>query len=168
MFTDDQMKQDLKFRLAEKDDLPAIIRLLRDDQLGSMREAEASHLYDAAMDAIVADPNHELTVAEMNKEVIGTFHLVVIQHLTHQAMKRAQIEGVRVDSRFRRRGIGKTMLRYAVERGRQRGCGVVQLTTDKRRAEAVPFYESIGFVASHTGMKLELAESHSSWSSDKR
>jgi hypothetical protein len=33
----------------------------------------------------------------------------------------------------------------------------VQLTSDKRRREAIRFYESLGFVASHEGMKLDLS-----------
>jgi hypothetical protein len=38
----------------------------------------------------------------------------------------------------------------------RRGCGMVQLTADKTRRDAHRFYESLGFVARHEGMKLEL------------
>ena len=44
----------------------------------------------------------------------------------------------------------------AVELARNEGCHLVQLTTDKRRQEALRFYERLGFKASHEGMKLHL------------
>jgi len=48
------------------------------------------------------------------------------------------------------------MIEHAVDRARHRGCRLVQLTTDKARPDAVRFYESLGFAASHEGMKLHL------------
>jgi hypothetical protein len=35
---------------------------------------------------------------------------------------------------------------------------VLQLTTDKSRRDAIRFYEGLGFVASHEGMKLKLLQ----------
>jgi GNAT superfamily N-acetyltransferase len=48
------------------------------------------------------------------------------------------------------------MMGWAIEEARRRGCGLVQLTTDKARPDAHRFYERLGFVASHQGMKLRL------------
>jgi GNAT superfamily N-acetyltransferase len=48
------------------------------------------------------------------------------------------------------------MFEWAIAECRARGCGMLQLTTDKTRPEALRFYESLGFVASHEGMKLAL------------
>jgi GNAT superfamily N-acetyltransferase len=79
-----------------------------------------------------------------------------IPGLTYQGGERAQIEGVRVAASHRSRGVGREMIEWAIERARARGCRLVQLTTDKRRADAHRFYESLGFVASHEGMKLRL------------
>jgi GNAT superfamily N-acetyltransferase len=48
------------------------------------------------------------------------------------------------------------MLEWAIAEARRRGCAVVQLTSDKTRTEAHRFYERLGFVASHEGLKLAL------------
>lgn len=45
---------------------------------------------------------------------------------------------------------------WAVAEARRRGCALVQLTTDKSRTSAHRFYQRLGFVASHEGMKLAL------------
>ena len=153
------MTNDLKFRLATKDDLIDIVRMLSDDTLGATREQFTEILSDnylKAFEIINADQNQELTIVEMNGEKVATFHLTFIQYLTHQGGLRAQIEAVRTNSKFRGQGIGKKVFDYAINRAKAKGCILIQLTTDKKRPDALRFYESIGFVATHEGMKLKL------------
>jgi len=150
---------DLIFRRARGDDLEVIVRLLADDILGRDREQGGSLVEEAywqAFEAIDADPRQLLVVAEQSGEVIATLQLTFIPSLTFHGGERAQIEAVRVDSSMRGSGVGRRMILWAFEEARSRGCHLVQLTTNKRRAEALRFYESLGFEASHEGMKLKL------------
>ena len=87
---------------------------------------------------------------------MGTLQLTFIPSLTYTGGERGQIEGVRVAASHRGRGLGREMVLWAVERARERGCRLVQLTTDQRRTEAVRFYASLGFRPTHVGMKLLL------------
>ena len=153
------MDNELKFRLATADDLPDIVRMLSDDTLGATREKFETILSDKylkAFEKIITDPNQELTIAEMNGEKVATFHLTFIQYLTHQGGLRAQIEAVRTNSDHRGQGIGTKVFEYVINRARERGCNLLQLTSDKKRPEAIKFYETIGFSATHEGMKLKL------------
>lgn len=152
---------DLRIRRAVRADLPAIIRLLADDTLGEARERATDPLpasYYAAFAAIDADPRNELVVAALADEVVGTLQFTLLPSLAYQGGTRAQIESVRVDGRHRSRGIGGLLLRWAIERARERGCHLVQLTTNATRADAHRFYERLGFVGSHVGMKLDLTQ----------
>jgi GNAT superfamily N-acetyltransferase len=145
------------FRRARRADVEAIVRLLADDPLGTKRERFELPLpesYLRAFEAIDADPNNELVVACLGTEVVGVLQITFIPYLTYRGGWRALIEAVRVDSRQRSQGLGKIMFEWAIARARERGCHLVQLTTDKARADAKRFYESLGFVASHEGMKL--------------
>ncbi|MVM34517.1 GNAT family N-acetyltransferase [Spirosoma sp. HMF4905] len=153
------MNHKLTFRLATENDLVTIIKLLADDALGALREnieLPLSENYTRAFTRISNDANQELTVGEINGEIVGTFHLTFIQYLTHQGSLRAQIEAVRVHSAYRGQGIGTKLFTYAIDRAREKGCNMVQLTTDKKRPKAIQFYETLGFVATHEGMKLKL------------
>ena len=135
------------------------MNLLADDPLGAKREAYTAPLpesYEWAFEAINCDPYNELVVAEMEGEVIGVLQLTFIPNITYRGGWRAQIEGVRVSTGVRSSGIGRKFLEWAIDRARQQGCHLVQLTTDKARPDAIRFYESLGFVASHEGMKLHL------------
>ncbi len=147
------------FRLAVRSDVPDIVRMLADDALGVKRESYESPLpesYYTAFEAIGADPNNELVVACLAGRVVGVLQLTFIPYLTYRGSWRALLEGVRVDTSARARGIGRKLIEWAIERARQRGCHLVQLTSDKARVDAIRFYESLGFVASHEGFKLHL------------
>jgi len=150
----------MKFRKAEIKDLERIVELLADDKLGNMREAFRSPLpaeYITAFNKISEDKNQELIVLEgKDEKIIGCLQLTFIQYLTYRGGIRAQIEGVRIDKNERSQGLGKKMIKYAIQRAKERGAQLLQLTTDKVRPEALKFYENLGFISSHEGMKLHL------------
>jgi GNAT superfamily N-acetyltransferase len=147
------------FRPASTGDLETIVALLADDPIGRGREnlgPQLDNRYREAFVAIERDPNQLLAVAERSGDVIGVLQLSFIPGLTRRGMWRGQIEGVRVAASGRASGIGRAMLEWAIEECRRRGCGLVQLTSDKRRADAHRFYESLGFEGTHQGYKLSL------------
>jgi ribosomal protein S18 acetylase RimI-like enzyme len=133
--------------------------MLADDRLGCEREDSATPLNPKYADAFVAisrDPNQILTVVEYNGDLVGCMQLSFIPGLSRLGMWRGQIESVRIATGFRSEGIGRKMVEWAIAECRKRGCGLVQLTTDKSREEALQFYDSLGFRASHEGLKLDL------------
>ena len=144
------------FRRATAEDLPAVIALLRDDALGATREHADLHRYQAAFAEIDGDPRHLLVVGELDGAVVACLQATVLPCLTHGGRRRAQVEGVRVHASHRGSGIGAALLTWTIAWAGAQGCGVVQLTTDRSRPAARRFYESLGFVASHDGMKLPL------------
>ena len=150
-------------RRAEAVDLPAIVDLIAADQLGATRDgvntAEDLAAYRAAFEAIDRDPAHLLVVAQSGPGIVATMQLSFLPGLARRGALRAQIEAVRVDAAYRSRGLGAAMFTWAINESRQRNCALVQLTTDKSRTTAHRFYERLGFVASHEGMKLSLRDS---------
>ncbi len=150
----------ISFRAAQKPDLVDLVKVLADDPLGAQREnpnLSLSNDYHYAFKQIDKDPNNELIVAEQRGLIIGMLQLTFIPYLTHQGSWRCLIEGVRVHSRCRGQGVGQVFFEWAIDRAKQRGCQLVQLTSDKQRPDAIRFYESLGFVASHQGFKLNLS-----------
>ena len=152
-------RPNIRFRLARRADVPSIVRLLADDDLGSQRERYEDPLHEAyysAFEQIEQDPNHELIVADGDGEVIGALHLMFLPSISFQGRLRAQIESVRVDKPFQSQGIGSAMMQWSMQRAKERGAHLVQLTTHKTREDAHRFYERLGFKGTHLGMKLNL------------
>jgi len=153
----------MEFRVAVRADVPAVLQLLADDDISRARgfgDAPVAEDVDAAIwaafEEIDADPNNELIVADDNGEVVATCQLTFTPGLSRLGARRMTIEAVRVRVDRRGSGLGSDFMAYALNRARERGCRIAQLTTDKRRDDAHRFYERLGFVASHEGMKLVL------------
>lgn len=148
------------FREATKKDVISIIKLIAEDKLGKTREKFQIPLpneYYSAFENINNDDNQELIVVENeDSDIIGTLQLSFIQYLTYQGGIRAQIEAVRIKKDQRGTGLGTKLLEWAIQRAKEKGVHVLQLTTDKKRPDAIHFYEKLGFVVSHEGMKLHF------------
>ncbi|MFJ7753654.1 N-acetyltransferase family protein [Peribacillus muralis] len=147
------------FRNAVATDLSEIVQMLADDVLGQERERYENPLpksYFDAFESIDADRNNELIVACLDGQIVGVQQITFTPYLTHQGGWRATIEGVRTAASKRGKGIGSKLIQYAIERAKARGCHIIQLTTDKKRAESLRFYERLGFEATHEGLKMKL------------
>ena len=151
----------ITFRDARSGDIPAIVWLMHE---GHVR-ADTPPLdpatvddprYRVAFDEIAADPAHRLIVAERDGAVVGTVQISYLPGLSHFGARRAQFENVFVSPDQRGAGVGTAMMQWAIERSREAGCSIIQLTSGKVRTDAHRFYERLGFTASHEGFKLRF------------
>ena len=150
---------DLIYRKARESDVQELVNMLADDELGATREDQSNPLnqrYKEAYQSISMDPNNELTVVESNGDIVGMLQLTFIPYLTHTGSWRCLIEGVRIASSHRGKGLGSKFIEWAINRAKERKCSIVQLTSDKQRPDALRFYESHGFKATHEGFKLKI------------
>ncbi|MCG8493977.1 MAG: GNAT family N-acetyltransferase [Sneathiellales bacterium] len=146
-------------RKAKEKDLLSVVRLLADDQLGSVREDASEPIAGFYLDAFKRmdeQKGNDLFVVERHNNVIGCMQLTLIAGVSRKGMTRCQIEGVRISADHRSSGLGQKMMDFALQYAKDNHCGLVQLTTDKSREDAHRFYENLGYKASHIGMKLDL------------
>lgn len=149
----------MNIRKATINDVNAIVQLLADDKLGKKRERHehpTPEEYLIAFKEIEEQIGNDIILAVQDHTITGCLQLTIIPGLARLGMKRAQIEGVRVARDYRGKGIGEVLIKEAIIIAKQQGVGLIQLTTDKTRADAHRFYEKLGFAATHEGMKLEI------------
>lgn len=147
----------IRWREALRPDVPAIVALLADDDLGAGRETADLSVYFAAFDAMSYEYGNSLIVGEAEGRVVATYQLTFITGLSRQAGRRAQLEAVRVARKLRSEGVGRALIRDAEMRAVDAGCSLIQLTSDKSRSEALAFYTAAGFEPSHIGFKKTLS-----------
>ena len=172
-----------RIRRAAEADVPDLVALLRDDALGATRESatEEADVYARAFALIDADPNQLLvavteiagnTASEDRAEtadqadsagpthngstIVGTLQMSLLPSLSRRGTLRLQIEAVRIGASAQGIGLGTAVFEWAHDCGRRLGAGLAQLTTDRSRTDAQRFYDRLGYVASHEGMKLPL------------
>lgn len=144
-------------REAERADLSAIVALLHEDVIREVDESEVPpEAYAAAFDEITADAHQQLLVGELDGRVVATAQLTWVRHLTYVGGLMCQVESVRVRSDHRGLGLGRELMDHIVGVARERGAVRVELTTNRARERAQEFYQRLGFVPSHVGMKLYL------------
>ena len=148
---------DLVFRNATSNDIATILELCRNgaavpDRYPPLDLSDPAYL--STFELIDADPNHRLIVAENNGETVGTLQISFIPGLPDQGRSRGMLENIHVRADQRGQGIGGRMVEWAVEQCRQNNCWLVQLSSNKLRANAHRFYAAIGFKATHEGFKL--------------
>ncbi len=149
----------LHFREAIEEDIPHLVQMLSDDELGAEREDNSQPIHQNYIDTfqcIACDPNNELSVVESDGKIVGMLQLTFIPYLTHIGSWRCLIEGVRIHSDCRGQGLGAEFFHWAIARAKEKKCSIVQLTSDKKRPDALRFYEKLGFEATHEGFKLKL------------
>jgi GNAT superfamily N-acetyltransferase len=147
---------ELSFRTATRDDLAAVVALLADDEIGENRETEVAHEYADAFEAMGREHFNRVVLAESGGRIVGSLQLVFVPGLSRKGTKRAIVESVRVAADVRGQNVGTALMKEAIRLAREGGCGLVQLTSDKRRARAHLFYRRLGFEQSHYGFKKEL------------
>lgn len=119
--------------------------------------AEGRHpAYAEAFARLAALPGNALYVAEHEGRVVGTYQLTALPGLAERGRTRGKVESVHVDPALRGTGIGEAMMRHAVVRAREMGIGLLELSSNKSRADAHRFYERLGFARSHEGFKMAL------------
>jgi GNAT superfamily N-acetyltransferase len=144
-------------RDATRADLPAILELMAQDAMSHSLEAlPLTAELERALDEIQSHPDHRIVVADVDGEVAGSMQISYLPGLGFGGGWRAQLEAVRVRREMRNRGIGGQMMQWAMEQARERGCFLVQLTTNRKRIDAQRFYARLGFQPTHVGMKLYL------------
>ncbi|MFB6985949.1 GNAT family N-acetyltransferase [Streptomyces sp. NPDC056230] len=144
-------------RTATRADLPAVLALLADEErVVDPASVVVDETYERAFAAIESDPRNEMLVLVEEETVVGCLQATYIPGLGKHGEERALIEAVRIRADRRGGGLGRELMKQAVDRARLRGCGLMQLTSNKRRTDAHRFYESLGFARSHEGFKLAL------------
>ncbi len=149
---------ELSFRDATAADIAAILSLIDGGAPPGVQQFSDPNdpAYRGAFEAITASPEHRLLVFESGGEIVGTLQISFLPGLARRGALRGQIESVHVRADNRGQGIGANMMAVAIRICRERGCGMVQLTSNSARTDAHRFYRKLGFAQSHDGFKLML------------
>ncbi|MBC2777379.1 GNAT family N-acetyltransferase [Parasphingopyxis marina] len=149
----------LAIRPARREDLQTIVAMLDDDEHSSGREDPSLPLdprYAQAFDAIDADPDQLLVIAEIEGQPVGTLQLSFLPGIAFRGAWRGHVEAVRVASDRRGEGVGAQLMTWAEAQCRARGCRLAQLMSNESRTDAHRFYERLGWAKSHRGFKKSL------------
>lgn len=143
-------------RAATENDLPSVLSLYSQPELDDgqvLNLGEAREIFGRFSEY----PNYRLFVAEYQSRVVGTFALLVMDNLGHLGSPSSVVEDVAVQPEYQGKGIGRSMLQYAIEESRRAGCYKMTLSANLRREAAHKFYESLGFTRHGYSYQIEIS-----------
>lgn len=138
-------------------DLPSVLLLY--SHLG-MDDGNVLALKDAKkiFNKIKKYPNYKIFTGKMNKEIIGTFALLIIDNIGHMGAPSGLIEDLVVHPEYKRKGIGKLMVNFALDYCRNMGCYKAALSSNINREDAHAFYKALGFRLHGYSFMVDLLE----------
>lgn len=143
----------IQIRAARLEDAEALARL--SEQLGYPATADGIR---GRLEKIMRDPSAAVFVAETSSGIAGWIQLLE-QHILETGLG-AEVAGLVVDARVRRRGVGRRLMERAERWGGERGCEFVNLRSNVTRAAAHAFYESLGYrhIKTQKALRKELPQ----------
>ena len=142
-----------EIRRAKTEELKKIVHLLTDDDFGKTREGSIES-YTEVFEELLSSEYFDVFVMQKGNEIIGCYQMMYLPHLSFKGTKRAQVESVRIKAELRGQGLGSKLMKHAIEVAEKAGCGIFQLTSNKKRIEANKFYRELGLEPTHDGYKL--------------
>jgi GNAT superfamily N-acetyltransferase len=125
-------------------DLPSILALythlgMDDGSILTLKEAKR------IFNRIKTYPDYKLYIARVDEEIVGTFALIIMDNIGHMGALSGIVEDVVVHPDYRRKGIGRRMMEFAMDYCRKKGCYKMTLSSNLNRIDAHRFYRSLGF-----------------------
>ena len=131
-------------RLAERIDLPAVLRLYAQPEFDNGRVLSLTQA-EALFERMQCYPDYHLYVAEKDGQIVGTFALLIMDNLGHLGAPSGVVEDVAVDPAWQGQGIGTAMMRWAIDYCRDKSCYKLALSSNFKRGRTHAFYETLGF-----------------------
>jgi len=146
---------EVEIREATAHDLPGILELYAQPDMDNGKVLSIEQA-EAIFRRMTSYPNYKVYVAMLEGTIVGTFALAIMDNLAHMGSPSGLIEDVVVKSAYQGKGIGKQMMRYAIDCCRKHGCYKAVLSSNLKREKAHKFYESLGFRIHGYSFLLEL------------
>lgn len=154
----------MNIRLAEKQDIPALIDLLK--QVGQVHHDIRPDIFqnrcqkydEAALAALLQDAARPVFVAE-DEKVRGYCFCIVRSFAGEPVMtdrKELYIDDLCVDENRRGQGVAKALFAYAKDYAASIGCSFVTLNVWNGNDGAMKFYEKAGMTPRSVTMEMKL------------
>lgn len=135
----------MEYLIGKKEDVLGILELYRQFSQG----------YDIFADFAIEDINKvwdkiektniKYFIAKYDGKIIASCYICIIPNLTYNGKSIGYIENVITDEEHRKKGIGRKIMKMAIDYAKEENCYKVVLQSGINRVNAHQFYESIGF-----------------------
>jgi len=91
------------------------------------------------------NPQYHLLVGEIDRQIVSSVTLVVVENLTNNLSPYAVIENVVTHADYRGKNFATQLMNRASEIAAEMGCYKIMLMTGSKKESTLGFYENCGF-----------------------
>lgn len=135
--------QMIEYGILTKKEISSLLELYK--QLNPLNEVAINECTANNIWKEIEKHNIQYYIAKENGKIIGSCYICIIPNLSRGGKSIGFIENVITDKEYRRKGIGKNIIKKAIEYAKKQNCYKILLQSGNKRTEAHKFYESIGF-----------------------
>jgi GNAT superfamily N-acetyltransferase len=97
-----------------------------------------------------------LVAAQLDGQLLGviTLHSMIVLHRPKPV---GRVSALVVDARLRGSGVGRALMAAAESSLKDAGCGLIEITSNKRLVDAHAFYEHLGYIRTSIRLAKDLA-----------
>ena len=137
--------ENITIRESTYDDIPSLLELLY--ELGRPKPQKDNDLekFTALLKNYMQDDDKKILVAQIvNSKIIGMISIVFLSRL-NQNTSEMYIPELIVSQNYHSKGIGKKLINFSIELGKEKKCHRIRLESGNQRIESHKFYKHLGF-----------------------
>ena len=127
------------------DDIPSLLELLY--ELGRPKPQKDNELetFTKLLKTYMQEDNKKILVAEIeNSKIVGMMSIVFLSRLNQNTLEMYVPELI-VSQNYRSNGIGKKLINFSIDIGKEKKCHRMRLESGNQRTESHKFYRNLGF-----------------------
>jgi GNAT superfamily N-acetyltransferase len=137
--------ENITIRESTYDDIPSLLELL--DELGRPKPQKDNDLekFTALLKNYMQEDDKKILVAQIdNSKIIGMISMVFLSRL-NQNTSEMYVPELIVSQNYHSKGIGKKLINFSIELGKEKKCHRIRLESGNQRIESHKFYKHLGF-----------------------
>ena len=137
--------ENITIRESTYDDIPSLLELLY--ELGRPKPQQDNELekFTILLKNYIQEDDKKILVAQIdNSKIIGMISMVFLSRL-NQNTSEIYVPELIVSQNYHSKGIGKKLINFSIELGKEKKCHRIRLESGNQRIESHKFYKHLGF-----------------------
>ena len=130
------------------DDIPSLLELLYELGRPKPQKDNEFEIFTKLLKNYMQEDDRKILVAQIeNLKIIGMVSIVFLSRLNQNTLEMYVPELI-VSQNYHSKGIGKKLINFSIELGKEKKCHRIRLESGNQRIESHKFYKHLGFESS--------------------
>ena len=137
--------ENITIRESTYDDIPSLLELLYELERPKPQNDNELTKFTKLLKNYMQEDNKKILVAQIkNSKIVGMISIIFLSRLNQNTFEMYVPELI-VSQNYHFKGIGKKLINFSIELGKEKKCHRIRLESGNQRIESHKFYKHLGF-----------------------